>query len=109
MRCRVWLSVSAIRWAVAARATPDGGALIPGVAGNIFSHLFDALAGELEYVELDGEPSWVIAGDTGTPPHPHQERLAEGGPVGRPPAPGGASSWCLKVDPPARITHLSTA
>ena len=29
--------------------------------------LFDELAGELEHVELDGEPAWVLAGDTGTP------------------------------------------
>jgi Winged helix DNA-binding domain len=30
--------------------------------------LFDELAGELEHVELDGEPAWVLAGDTGDPP-----------------------------------------
>jgi hypothetical protein len=29
--------------------------------------LFDELVGELEYVELDGEPGWTVAGDTGTP------------------------------------------
>jgi hypothetical protein len=34
--------------------------------------LFDQLAGELERVELDGEPAWTIAGDTGTPPRPHR-------------------------------------
>jgi hypothetical protein len=34
--------------------------------------LFDELAGELEYVELDGAPGWVTAGDTGTPPRPHR-------------------------------------
>jgi hypothetical protein len=34
--------------------------------------LFDELAGELEYVELDGAPGWVLAGDTGTPPQPHR-------------------------------------
>ena len=33
--------------------------------------LFDELAGELEPVELDGEPAWV-AGDTATPPQPHR-------------------------------------
>jgi hypothetical protein len=30
------------------------------------------LAGELEYVELDGEPGWTLAGDTGTPRQPHR-------------------------------------
>jgi hypothetical protein len=34
--------------------------------------LFDALAGRLERVEVDGEPGWVIAGDTGTPQRPHR-------------------------------------
>jgi hypothetical protein len=34
--------------------------------------LFDALAGELERVELEGETAWVVAGDTGTPQEPHR-------------------------------------
>jgi hypothetical protein len=34
--------------------------------------LFDELAGELQYVELDGEPGWTMAGDTGTPRQPHR-------------------------------------
>jgi Winged helix DNA-binding domain len=34
--------------------------------------LFDQLAGELEQVELDGAPGWVVAGDTGTPAQPHR-------------------------------------
>jgi hypothetical protein len=34
--------------------------------------LFDELAGELERVELDGAPGWVVAGDTATPPRPHR-------------------------------------
>ena len=34
--------------------------------------LFDGLAGELEHVELDGEPGWTLAGDTGTPRQPHR-------------------------------------
>jgi len=34
--------------------------------------LFDELAGELELVELDGAPGWVVAGDTGTPQQPHR-------------------------------------
>jgi hypothetical protein len=33
---------------------------------------FDELAGELERVELDGEPGWVLAGDTSTPQQPHR-------------------------------------
>ncbi len=33
--------------------------------------LFDELAGELECVEVHGEPAWTIAGDTGTPQQPH--------------------------------------
>ena len=33
--------------------------------------LFDELAGELDCVELDGEPSWVMANDTETP-RPHR-------------------------------------
>ena len=34
--------------------------------------LFDQLAGELEPVELNGEPGWVIAGDIETPHEPHR-------------------------------------
>ena len=34
--------------------------------------LFDELAGELEYVELDGAPCWTLAGDTATPSQPHR-------------------------------------
>ena len=34
--------------------------------------LFDELAGDLEEVELDGAPGWVLAGDTGTPQQPHR-------------------------------------
>jgi hypothetical protein len=34
--------------------------------------LFLRFAGELERVELDGEPAWTVAGDTETPPRPHQ-------------------------------------
>jgi hypothetical protein len=36
------------------------------------AELFDQLSGELELVELDGEPGWVIEGDTGTPQQPHR-------------------------------------
>jgi hypothetical protein len=34
--------------------------------------LFDQLTGGLEYVELDGEPGWIVSGDTGTPERPHR-------------------------------------
>jgi hypothetical protein len=34
--------------------------------------LFEELAGELEEVELDGGPGWVLAGDTATPRRPHR-------------------------------------
>jgi hypothetical protein len=34
--------------------------------------LFDELAGELEYVEMDGEPGWIVADDTETPRQPHR-------------------------------------
>ncbi len=34
--------------------------------------LFGSLASDLMRVELDGEPAWAIAGDTGTPPGPHR-------------------------------------
>jgi Winged helix DNA-binding domain len=36
------------------------------------AELFGELAGELERVELDGAPAWVLAGDTGTPPRPYR-------------------------------------
>jgi winged helix DNA-binding protein len=34
--------------------------------------LFDEMAGELEYVELDGEPGWTLAGDTAAPQEPYR-------------------------------------
>ena len=34
--------------------------------------LFDELGRELEYVEVDGEPGWTMAGDTGTPRQPYR-------------------------------------
>jgi Winged helix DNA-binding domain len=34
--------------------------------------LFDHLAGDLEQVDLDGDRSWVVAGDKATPPEPHR-------------------------------------
>jgi len=36
------------------------------------SELFAKLASELERVELEDEPAWVIAGDTEAPPRPHR-------------------------------------
>jgi hypothetical protein len=36
------------------------------------AELFGELAGELEQVEVDGAPGWVLAGDTGVPPGPHR-------------------------------------
>jgi hypothetical protein len=34
--------------------------------------LFDELSSDLETVQLDGQPGWVVAGDTGTPQEPHR-------------------------------------
>jgi Winged helix DNA-binding domain len=34
--------------------------------------LFEAHAGELERIEVDGVPAWTLAGDTATPPRPHR-------------------------------------
>jgi winged helix DNA-binding protein len=34
--------------------------------------LFGKLDGEIERVELDGEPAWAVAGDTRAPPRPHR-------------------------------------
>ncbi len=40
----------------------------PRHAAGLFGHL----GGDLERVELDGEPGWTVAGDTATPPRPHR-------------------------------------
>jgi hypothetical protein len=53
-------------------ATPQHFAKWLSVPPRRAVELFRELAGELEHVELDGEPSWVIAGDTGTPQQPHK-------------------------------------
>ena len=37
--------------------------------------LFDALADDLDPVELDGDPAWILAGDTATPELAHGLRL----------------------------------
>jgi hypothetical protein len=43
-----------------------------GIPPRYSAGLFRKLAGELAYVELDGNPGWTVAGDTGTPPQPHR-------------------------------------
>ena len=49
-------------------ATPQHFARWLGIPPRRAVELFDELAGELERVELDGEPGWAVAGDTETPP-----------------------------------------
>ena len=53
-------------------ATPRHFARWLGISPRFAAGLFDQLAGGLERVELDGEPAWTVAGDTGTPPRPHR-------------------------------------
>ncbi len=53
-------------------ATPQHFARWLGIPPRYAAGLFGQLAGELERVELDGEPGWTCAGDTGTPPRPHR-------------------------------------
>jgi hypothetical protein len=53
-------------------ATPQHFARWLGIPPRHAAGLFGGLAGQLERVELDGEPGWVVAGDTGTPPRPHR-------------------------------------
>ncbi|HEX7270407.1 MAG TPA: winged helix DNA-binding domain-containing protein [Streptosporangiaceae bacterium] len=53
-------------------ATPQHFARWLGIPPRYAVELFGRLAGELEHVELDGEPAWTVAGDTGTPPRPHR-------------------------------------
>ena len=48
-------------------ATPQHFAKWLGIPSRYAVGLFDELAGELECVEMDGEPGWTFAGDTGTP------------------------------------------
>ena len=52
-------------------ATPAHFARWLGIPPRYAAVLFGALAGALERVDLDGEPGWILAGDTGTPPQPH--------------------------------------
>jgi winged helix DNA-binding protein len=53
-------------------ATPQQFARWLGIRPGHASRLFGKLAAGLERVELDGEPAWAIAGDTGTPSRPHR-------------------------------------
>jgi hypothetical protein len=53
-------------------ATPQHFARWLNVPPRRAMRLFDALASELESVDFDGEPTWVVAGDTAAPPQPHR-------------------------------------
>jgi DNA glycosylase AlkZ-like len=53
-------------------ATPRHFARWLAIPPRYAAELFGRLAGDLEQVELDGEPAWVAAGDTGTPAEPHR-------------------------------------
>jgi hypothetical protein len=53
-------------------ATPAHFARWLGIPPRYAAGLFSQLASELDCVDLDGEPGWVVAGDTGTPPQPHR-------------------------------------
>jgi hypothetical protein len=53
-------------------ATPQHFAKWLGIPPRRAAVLFGGMAGELEAVELDGEPGWALAGDTATPPRPHR-------------------------------------
>ncbi len=51
-------------------ATPEHFARWLAAPRGWAAELFNSLAGQLEQVELDGTPAWVLAGDSGTPPSP---------------------------------------
>jgi hypothetical protein len=53
-------------------ATPQHFARWLGIPARHAAVLFDAMAGELERVELDGEPGWTLAGDSATPSRAHR-------------------------------------
>jgi hypothetical protein len=53
-------------------ATPQHFARWLGISPRFAAGLFGQLDGEVERVELDGEPAWTVAGDTGTPSRPHR-------------------------------------
>jgi hypothetical protein len=53
-------------------ATPQYFAKWLSIPPQYAALLFGKLGGELERVELDGEPAWAVADDTRTPPRPHR-------------------------------------
>ena len=53
-------------------ATPQHFAKWLGIPPRSAAALFGGMAGELETVELAGEPAWTLAGDTAAPPRPHR-------------------------------------
>jgi hypothetical protein len=53
-------------------ATPQHFARWLGIPTRRAIELFDELAGELDYVTVDGEPAWTMAGDATTPQRPHR-------------------------------------
>jgi len=53
-------------------ATPQHFARWLGIPPRHAVSLFGELTAELERVELEGEPAWTLAGDTGTPAGPHR-------------------------------------
>src|SRR5215475_7656150 len=53
-------------------ATPQHFANWLGIPSRYAAGLFVKLGGELERVELDGEPAWAVAGDTRMTPRPHR-------------------------------------
>jgi hypothetical protein len=53
-------------------ATPQHFAKWLGIPPRHATAAFGGMAGELETVELDGEPGWTLAGDTAMPPRPHR-------------------------------------
>jgi hypothetical protein len=53
-------------------ATPQHFARWLSIPPRRAAELFEALAGDLEQVELDGAPAWTLAGDTATPSRPHR-------------------------------------
>jgi hypothetical protein len=53
-------------------ATPQHFARWLGTPARFAAELFAELAGELERVDLDGEPAWTLAGDTAVPGEPHR-------------------------------------
>ena len=53
-------------------ATPEHFARWLAIPPRRAAELFRELADDLEEVALDGEPGWVVAGDTDVPPRPHR-------------------------------------